>query len=267
MFKKIVFISFFPFIHLFGQEYFSVGSRSNSMANATVALPDCWSYNYNPGSLGVVKNKFVGISYANRFLLKELQNQSLVYVHPLKVGVLSFGFLFHGLDVYKTMRIGVGYSLKLTNKLYAGIQLNYNRFQFSTYYGSKNSMSAEAGIYALITEKWKIGCSVFNIGNSKISTNERLPSIIRLGSVYQLSEKVLFAIEADKNINYKLRLKGAFEYNIHSDFYLRFGIANQPIEFSFGIGYKLKKFQLDLGSSYHQIIGWSPNLSLTYLIK
>ena len=55
------------------QGWMPVGSRSNSMGNASVALTDVWAFHHNPAGLSELKNIHGGISYENRFLLKELQ--------------------------------------------------------------------------------------------------------------------------------------------------------------------------------------------------
>lgn len=250
----------------FSQGYNYVGARSNSMANASVAFVDGWAYHHNPGALGDLKKAEVGISYENRFLLKDLQSQGLVYSQPIKKGVISFGAQLFGLNTYRTYRLGGGYSLKLSEKLFAGVQLNYQNIHFSSNYGSRSSVTAEAGIYVKLTNEWKIGVSVFNLGRTKLNSfeNERFTTLMRLGSVYQLSKNVLFALEAEKNMNYQLRLKGAVEYKPIKNFFLRGGLATQPIEFTFGCGYKFKAIQIDLGSAFHQLIGWSPHFSLTY---
>ena len=255
--------------NLSSQSFLSVGSRSNALANASVALSDCWAYHHNPGALGAIVKPEIGVSYGNRFLLKELQNQGLVYVQPIKIGVISFGAQLYGLDIYRASRIGGGYSLKLSDNLFVGVQMNYQRLHLSSNYGTKNSVTAEAGVYFKLTNEWKIGVSVFNLARAKLSLfeNERSPTIMRLGAVYQFSKKALFAIEIEKNVNYFPRLKGAIEYIPGKNFYLRGGIATQPIEFTFGFGYVFKVFQFDIGSSYQQVVGWSPHFSLAYKLK
>ena len=262
----LIIILLIKFQNSFSQGYNYVGARSNSMANTSVALVDGWAYHHNPGALGDLKKAEVGISYENRFLLKDLQNQGLVYSKPIKKGVISFGAQLFGLNTYRTYRLGGGYSLKLSEKLFAGVQLNYQNIHFSSNYGSRSSVTAEAGIYVKLTNEWKIGVSVFNLGRTKLNSieNERFTTLMRLGSVYQLSKNVLFALEAEKNMNYQLRLKGAVEYKPIKNFFLRGGVSTQPIDFTFGFGYKLKAIQIDLGSAFHQLIGWSPHFSLTY---
>ncbi len=266
--SRIAFIIFLQIIYYnsFAQGYSYVGARSNSLVNASIGLVDGWAYHHNPGVLGLIKKTEIGVSYSTKYLLKDFQNQGVVYAQPLKSGVLSFGAQLYGLDALKSERIGIGYSLKLVDRLSIGVQMNYQGLQLGSNYGSKNNITAEVGIYADISEKLKFGASVFNLGRTRLATfqDERITTLVRMGLAYHLSQKVLFLIETEKNIYYKLRLKGAFEYQPIKKFFLRGGIATQPIELAFGFGYRFKTIQLDLGSSYHQLIGWSPHISLTY---
>jgi hypothetical protein len=91
---------------------------------------------------------------------------------------------------------------------------------------------------------------------------------MRLGTKFSVSEKVLFLAEAEKNVDYNIRFKTGIEYLPLDNFYVRGGFATAPIEFSFGLGYEFSgKYKLDLGSAYHQVLGWSPNFSFTMQLK
>jgi hypothetical protein len=80
----------------------------------------------------------------------------------------------------------------------------------------------------------------------------------------KLSKKLLLLCEAEKNVDFPLRFKAGIEYQPIADFYFRGGFATEPIEYSFGVGYCYKKnYKLDIGSAYHQILGWSPHFSFT----
>jgi len=263
-------LSFFIGHVALSQGWTPVGARSNSLANASVALEDVWAYHHNPANLTALKKWSCGISYENRFLLKELQSQGLVLAIPLKVGVISTGVQSYGFKNFRTNRIGLGYSLFLSEFLSMGVQLNYHQLRLTDAYGMKQSLTAEVGLQAMINKNWKIGCSIFNIGRSLLSSysEDRLTTLIRFGTYYKLSEKVMVLAEAEKNIEYPLRLKSAIEYAPMSKVFLRAGIATQPIEVSAGFGYKFKsQYNLDFGSSYHQILGWSPHFSFTYQMK
>ncbi|MEN9997529.1 MAG: hypothetical protein RI922_519 [Bacteroidota bacterium] len=254
---------------LVAQGWLPMGARSNSMANSSVTLTDVWSFHHNPGAMAELEKQAFGVSYENRFLLKELQSQGLVYGQPLKKGVLSIGAQTYGFKTYRTNRVGVGYSMKLSEKFSAGVQLNYQNIRLTENYGSKNTVTAEVGILAKITEKWSIGVSAFNLGRNKLADfqDDRFTTLMRLGTSYKFSKKVLVTAEAEKNVDFPLRAKAGIEYQLVEKFYLRGGFATQPIELSFGFGYKFSVFQLDFGSAYHQQLGWSPHFSFTYQHK
>lgn len=248
------------------QGWLPVGARSNSLGNASVTIADVWAFHHNPGALGELKQATVGVSYENRFLLREFQSQGLAYAQPLKYGVLSVGAQFYGYKQFRTQRIGAGYSLKLAQRFFAGVQLNYQGLQLNENYGNRHSVTAEAGLQALITNNWRLGFSVTNIGRAKLNEfqDERFSTNFRLGTSYLLSNKVLFLLEGSKTIIDKAKIKFGIEYQAIKNFYVRAGIASAPLEFSFGLGYKWKVISIDAGSSYHQILGWSPHFSLVY---
>lgn len=251
---------------VYSQGWVPVGSRSNALANASVTLADVWAFHHNPGALGELKQATIGISYENRFLLKEFQSQGIAYAQPLKYGVISVGAQLYGYKQFRTQRIGAGYSLKLTKHFFAGVQLNYQGLQLNSNYGNRNSVTAEVGLQAVITESWRLGFSVLNIGSAKLNSyqDERFMTNFRLGMSYLLSKKVLFLLEGSKTIVDKVRIKGGVEYQAVKNLFIRAGVASGPLEFSFGLGYKWNVISIDVGSSYHQVMGWSPNISLTY---
>jgi len=253
----------------FGQGWVPSGGMSMSMANASVCNNDVWAFHNNPGALGDIESLTAGVSYENRFLLKELQSQGIAIAIPLKIGVVSVGGHMYGYEQYRSYKAGLGYSMKLAEKFYAGVQLNYQGLRLSQNYGSANSMTAEAGFYGEITDDWKVGISVFNIGRSKLSEyqDDRFSTIMRIGSSYTFSDKVLLSGEFEKDLDNPMRFKTGLEYQVINNFFVRGGLATTPIELTFGFGYKFKKIHLDLGSAYHQVLGWSPHFSLVYQSK
>jgi long-subunit fatty acid transport protein len=254
----------------FCQGWLPMGSRSHALGNASVAIDDIWAYHHNPANLVSVKKLGFGLSYENRFLLKELQSQGFVVALPLKAGVISFGLQSFGFKNFRTNRLGLGYSMKLAEFLSCGVQLNYHQVRLTDAYGRKDALTAELGLKANITDSWKVAFSVFNLTRTKISEfgEDRLTTLMRFGTQYTFSEKVMFVAELEKNIEFPVRFKTGIEYSPIKKLFLRGGFATQPIELSAGLGYRFKEqFQLDIGSAYHQILGWSPNFSFTYQMK
>jgi long-subunit fatty acid transport protein len=243
-----------------------MGARSMSLANASVAIEDVWAFHHNPAALAEIKKLGFGVSYENRFLLKELQSQGLTAVIPLKSGVLSIGAQSFGYTEFRTYRSGLGYSLKLSDFLALGVQLNHHLVRINSFYGSNQTLTGEIGLLAKVNENLKIGVSVFNISRNKLSEfkEDRYTTLLRIGTGYKLSKKLLLLCEAEKNVDFPIRFKSGIEYQPIADFYIRGGFATEPIEYSFGVGYCYKKnYKLDIGSAYHQILGWSPHFSFT----
>ncbi len=245
------------------------GARSMSMGNASATFEEVWAFQNNPGALAAISTFSAGLSYENRFLLKEFQTQGFAVAIPLKVGVISIGGDMFGYRNFRSYQAGVGYSMKLSEKFFAGVQLNYKGLSLSSNYGAKHSISAAAGIYAKVTENWKIGVSAYNVGRAKLSDfeDDRFTTVFRLGTSYLFSKKFLIAVEGEKDIDNPFRFKTGLEYEPLKNFFIRGGVQTAPIEFSFGFGYHFNQIHLGVGSSYHQILGWSPNFSIVFQAK
>lgn len=237
-----------------------------SMSNASVALHDVWSHHNNPGAMAKIDRITAGLAYENRFLFRELQSQGLSIAIPMKVGVISIGGLTYGYTQFRSTKAGVGYSMPLAERFYAGVQLNYQGIQLSQNYGNANTVTAEAGLFAEVTENWNMGFSVFNLSRTRLSEfqDDRLTTVMRLGTSYTFSKKLLATAEFGKSIEYDLRFKSGVEYQVKDHFYLRGGIATAPVEFSFGTGYDFGAIQMDLGTAFDMILGWSPHFSIAY---
>lgn len=245
------------------QGWLSQGARVGAMANNGVTLIDAFSYHHNPGALGFVENGTAGLSYESRYTLKELQSQSVAVAVPLKVGVISAGGQFYGYDTYRTTRAGLGYSMKLSEKISAGVQINYLGMRLDQFYGVKHGVSAEVGALAKLNDKVNIGFSVVNIGRAKLSEfkDDRYGTLLRLGVSYQLIDELLIVAEIEQEITFDTRLRAGIEYHPIDLLYIRAGVQGAPMDFAFGFGLKYERFKLDLSTQYNQVLGWTPAAS------
>ena len=90
-----LFLLFSSFIY--AQVYPQLGARANGLGGAVLAQNDVWSVYNNPGAFGQIEKSGVGVSYENRFLLKEMSTQSLVFgYHTEKAGNFGFHFQQYG---------------------------------------------------------------------------------------------------------------------------------------------------------------------------
>jgi hypothetical protein len=266
MLKFLFALLFMLPILAFAQAWNPIGGKSASMANASVTNVDAWSFHHNPGAAGALTKRSIGLFYENRFLLQELQTQGIVVNQPLKKGVISVGAQVYGFELYRTYRAGIGYALPLSDRFYAGVQLNYLGVQLREPYGTKHGASAEMGLYAKLTDNWTLGVAVFNIGRMKLADfqDDRFTTLMRLGTGYSFSEQVTVVAEAEKNLDYPIRAKIGIDYQPITPFSIRAGVATEPLELTFGFGYNWKWLQIDLGSAFQYQLGWSPHFSITF---
>jgi hypothetical protein len=254
----------------YAQNIYYLGARSMALSNASVTLNDIWAYHQNPGMLGYIEKAGVGAYYQNRYFLKEFQYQGITFAQPLKkgkAGVLSSGAQFSGYGDYSTLRAGLGYSLKLAKFISMGVQLNYLNVRQAAYYGNKNGFSAAFGIGAKIGERWTLGASVYNLTRSRFASyqNERFASVFRIGVQFDLSTKVKFLLNLEKDLLYPLSIKGGIEYEPIKHLFIRIGAQSKPMSFSFGLGYGFKGFHIDVATSYQQILGFNMGGSIQYV--
>lgn len=250
------------------QGTFGLGGKSAGMAHASINNTDVWSMNHNVGALAYLESFSVGGYYENKYLLKELNVSGIAAAYPTKFGTFGLQTNMFGSKLFRQTEVGFGYSLKLAKFISAGIKLNYMNYRFGMDYGSKHTFTAELGIMAKIKDKVAIGAHVYNITRTKMADyqNERIPTIISLGVTYFVSDKINLTLEAEKDIDQKMAFRFGMDYQIHKMVALRIGTSSGPWLATMGLGFNFKGLQIDLASSWHFQLGYSPQFSLTYAL-
>ena len=268
--KFILSITFFAATLCYGQVYTHLGARSNALGGASLSLNDVWSVYNNPGAFGSLEKTAIGVSYENRFLLKELSTQSLVFgFHTKKAGNIGIHFQQYGFNLYREMQGGLTYGMKFFDNFSGGVSINYHRIALAENYGSKNSVSAALGLYYDMNEQLKFSMRVLNLNRAKlaIDQDERLPTTFSLGVIYQFSEKALWSVEAEKDLVHPLNVKSGLEISPHEIFSVRLGINTYPFQAAFGFGLQFSQFHLDMSSMWHAQLGLSPSAGIHYEFK
>jgi len=270
MMRKILlctWIIFFQAIFLFAADNYPAGGRSLGMANSSVTNTDCWSAFHNQAALAWIGRMEIGASYDNRFTIADLSTESFVFALPLKAGTFAVSGNIFGYNQYNEKKVGLAFAKKLGEKFSAGVQLDYlNTFINDDYYGSHSAFAVEVGLLAEPLKNFKIGIHVYNLSGAKLAeyADEKIPTIFRLGASYKFSDKLLWSIEEEKDIDQKASFKSGLEYQIAEPLFLRGGISTNPTLVSFGFGLKFNNLMIDFASTYHQVLGFSPAISLNY---
>jgi hypothetical protein len=249
-----------------GNEDHPIGARSAALGHASVSFTDVWSAHHNQAGLGFVRDISAGVNYENRFLLKEISIRGGAAALPIKAGTFGLCITNFGYTLYSENKYSLSFAKAFGEKFSAAVAMDYLSTRIAEGYGTRGTLAAEAGIIAKPIKGLTIGAHIFNPTRSKISSydDERLPTIIRIGGDYLFSDKVRVAVEAQKDIRYKPEFKAGLEYLPVKELYLRIGVSTNPTLSTFGFGLNLKNFKIDLAASYHQILGISPQLGLSY---
>jgi hypothetical protein len=245
-----------------------IGSRSQGLGGSGVALGgDLWAVQNNQAALASVKSFQAGAFYECRFLIPGLGMKAVGIAIPIKAGVFGVSVSSFGLgNLYSENKAGLGFAKSFGPKFSASAQIDYYYTRIAENYGSASSACGEIGLLAEPFKNLKLGFHIFNITRSKLggASDENLPTIMRLGALYGFSDKVFVTVEAEKDIDYKPIIRGGIEYRPVNNFYLRAGAASNPNLVSFGFGIAMKKIRLDVASSFHSQLGFTPSLSLQY---
>lgn len=265
---KFLILLLYTYIQVFSQhDNCPVGGRSASMANSSVCLQDVWAVQNNQAGLADLCKVEAGIYYENRFLLKELSLKDFAFALPVNAGVFGLDINTFGFSLYNENKFGLAYAKKLFNNFSLGIQLDYLYTHIAENYGNKGELTFEVGLRAQIYKNLILAAHIFNPYRTKLSdyNNENIPSILKFGLLYIPVSRLNICAEAEKNIYYPMMLKCGLEYNIIKSIFVRTGISTNPVINTFGFGFNFSNFKLDFSSSIHQVLGYSPQFSLSYI--
>ena len=251
------------------QLVFNSGAISTSMAGLNTTSANVWSVNNNIGQLANLEFSTVSAGVFQPFLISDLSTSSIAVGILSKNGGFGISYSNYGNEFLQFHSTGIGYSMSLNEQLSGGVKINYHYINAGNVYLNKSTVSADIGIAAQLNKELKIGVQIINPTMAELDDfdNERIPTIMQIAVGYDLSKEVSAHFAVNKDIIYPASFLAALEYKPNTSIQFRGGIGTNPSLASFGIGTNFKKFQIDIAAQYHQILGFSPEISLTYSFK
>jgi hypothetical protein len=247
---------------------FPCGTRSWGMGNASVCNSDAWSMQHNVAGIASLRQFSAGMYLNYQPLFPQLQQYAVAVAKPFSFGSLGAMVSRFGIPQYSELKASFGYARSFGHNLLVGMQLNYLQTAIGDQYGSSSSVAVEAGLLAKLTPKLKAGMHVYNINRARALTqnNERIPTIVRLGLMYLVSEKVTVAAEFEKESTNAPTLKAGMEYRMQQAFVVRGGVmAGSAPGFTFGAGYLVKNIRIDIAASWRPVWGITPHLGSDFI--
>lgn len=245
------------------------GGRTNSLGKCSVASSDLWALHNNPAGISSYNHLSIGISYENRFLLKELGYKNIGVLFPLNIGVIGISASQFGYEHYNENIIGIALARNFGPHLKIGLKLDYIYFNFSGDYDTFSTPTFELGLQYEINENLSLGAYLFNPIHVKIrtSTNYKTPVVMRLGFSYFIKEDFMITSEIEENFDDNFSYRFGIEYEYHKSFFIRSGFQLNPELFTFGFGYTYKWCIMDIAGQMSQDLGASLNCSIVFKLK
>lgn len=273
--KKFVYVFFF-FLFINRCEAIgvlrSVGGRSAAMGCTSVAERGLWAVHYNPAGMAYQQGWGFGLYYENRWLLRETAFKSGAVTKAFDgVGCLGLTVSQFGGNGYSESRFGLAYARDFGPYLQMGLLVDYLLLHWGSPYPNRGALDLCLGVQSQVTDKLRLGACLSNPFLAKLKTlnEDRIPTVLRFGLAYQITDDFVAQCELEKNSEETgLHLRSGFEYVVFRRVSLRAGAQVNPNLLSFGIGYEIWGIHFDLAAQMHQLLGASIQLGMeTRLIR
>jgi hypothetical protein len=276
----LIVLSFYLFITggAFPRNQSSVtGARSAGLGNASVVLSDLWSVINNQAGLAGMKTISGGLFVNNSYFLKELSLKSGVFCLPARPGVIGCGMTYLGYALYSEKKIVLSYARAFSEHFSAGVGLDYLSVTFGEGYGSSQILSCEAGLLARVGGQVSLGVHLVNPARVVIGKDspDDLPVVMQVGCLWKITSFLRLVVETEKELNLSPSFSTGLEYDLVEKIQARAGFMTSPnllesspgpftSSYSFGFGIQQARWDFDLAASVHQVLGWSPAISVAY---
>ncbi len=241
---------------------------SNQYTGATAygrKLTDVFSFSGNQAALANIQSTAAGVYNERRFNLAELSSYHVVAATPLQNAGIGMNMHYAGYDQFSEMQAGLAYGLKLFKNISLGAQVNYNHVRIAGY-GAATAVNFELGVLYAVSEKVNTGFHVYNPVGGTFGKNkaEKFASVYAGGIAYEPTGQFLISAEIAKEEDKPVNVNASFQYSFIKQFLVRAGISAATANYFAGAGLTWHCLRLDVVTSYHRQLGFSPAIMLIF---
>lgn len=241
------------------------GARSVGLGGATTALSeDAWGH-ANPAAWATVPGRTVAFFASEGYGMRELRLGAAQYVEPLPFGAIALGVRTYGFEAYRETRLEIGFARGLRlgslRRLYAGLRLRAERVDVAGY-GSATAYGLSAGGMVEVFPSLTFGFAATNVNVPRWGRHEELPRTLSLGLAYVPTENVRVVLDTVKEVRFPASVRSGVEVRLVPALALRTGVATAPVRYTAGVGIRIRPLAVDAAAIRHDVLGWTPALSL-----
>ncbi len=238
-------------------------------AGAGVAFSEQWIAWDNPAAIVHTESPVLSLAYENRYFSPELSNEYVAVAVPTKYFHVAGAFNFFGFEQYHEMMVSLSVARQL-GKVSLGVEIDYFTLYLSPEYGYQHALTAQIGMQAQLTDKFMLGCRVFNPTFSKITfpdSSRELPTLMQLGFSYLVMRDFTFYTQLGYELTNGLDWAVGVDYRILDTISVRSGARGADyVVPSLGVGFNVARFGLFVMTEYDFRIGMSVMSNLSYQI-
>jgi len=241
------------------------GAAEAGMGYAIIVKEGFWSSFHNQALLAFNNATLCGINYENRFGISELGTRTAGAIFPAGKASIASVYSHFGCTDFKRDMAGLACGLKLSEKIAAGVQIDYFSERTSGEYDNSQHITFETGIIVSASDNIRIGFHLFNPVPNSLRKNSQPVSLV-VGAAINLSNSLYAASDVEMSSGSDATLRTGFEYEVLKNLMLRAGFITRNNSFCFGTGYRAGSVTIDIGFTTHEILGVTSVASLIFRI-
>ena len=225
-----------------------------------------WGSFHNQALLAENRSPAFGISYNNRFNISQLATRSAGIIIP--AGKTSIGLVYStfGYSDFHRNLAGIACGMPLSEKLSAGIQIDYFAELVPGDYRDQHKISGEIGVLYDFTDRTDLGIHISNPVPNSIRENS-MPATLRIGAGTELNNLLFASVEAEMTSGSEMLLRMGFEYEAARNFRIRGGFCTENTSFSFVAGYSVRFVKVDMAFATHEKLGITSSISMIFILR
>lgn len=227
-----------------------------------------YSFIQQPASLASEKSKSIGLYADRKFMLPELSGLLIAGSLTTAVGQAGIYLNRFGFADFMESRIGISYGRSLTKSVEVGSGFYYHARKVAIY-GKDGAPGVILHSRIKLTPQLTASMGFENVVGGKYSKteNEKLPRIFSFGCGFDASTQCFFGVMAVKEEDQPLNILAGIRYMIVPAVIFMIGVKSVTGECWTGAGFQKNKIGLEIITGYHPVLGISPGLSISYMIK
>jgi hypothetical protein len=245
------------------------GARYLCLGTYSIQNVDVYATRNNAASLAQLKLPAAAVYSERRFMMEDLTLFSGSVALTTGSGNFAIHGTYFGFELSNQTQLTLSYGRKLSAKADIGASFHYNQVKQAGIYGTANAITGSVGVLLHLTEKLHAGVNAYNPIRASYDKQkeEHIPAQYNFGMGYDVSEKLFVSAELVKTEGCSLNVNAGIQYRFIPQFFIKAGIATLTSNYYAGLGFNLKRFRLDIATSYHPQLGLTPGLMLLFEFK